>query len=262
MLKRLGAIPIPIFIAIIASLAILDVRVVYEPPLLLLILNTLFVSLTSFTVAYISARSYLTSGSLTLLLLGCGVLAYGFGGLVAGWVIGVPGGPNANVTIHNTGVLFGSIFHIASAILALAGATSQKVSKNGELKLILAYLGVLIFIALVTIATLQGNIPPFFIQGVGPTSLRQGVLGTAIVLFSLSCLVFMRLWFKSKPGLLYWYSLALGLIAVGLSAVFLQKAVGSPLGWAGRSAQYLGGIYFFIAVLTAIRGIRTKGTRS
>ncbi len=123
----------------------------------------------------------------------------------------------------------------------------------------LAYLGVLVFMALLTIASLQGAIPPFFIQGVGPTLLRQVVLGTAAALFAMSSLLFMIFYSKSRSEFLYWYSLALALIAAGLSAVFLQKAVGSPIGWTGRSTQYLGGIYFIIAVLTALRGARAKG---
>ena len=67
-------------IVIIAVLAILDIRTVFEPPLLLFILNTLFISIMSFVVASISARNYLKRGSLSFLLLGCGVLAVGSGG--------------------------------------------------------------------------------------------------------------------------------------------------------------------------------------
>jgi len=259
LLRRLGAIPLPVFIAIVASLFTAQPYmplVVFEPPLLLPILNTLFVSAVSFVVAYITARSYLTSGSLIPLLLGSAVLTFGSTGLVAGWLMGL-GGPNVNVTVHNTGALAASIFHAVSATLAFAGATLQ-VSRFRKSRLIIAYLGVLVFAALLTIASLQGSIPPFFIQGVGPTLLRQVVLGTALALFALSSILFMRRYSKSKSPILYWYSLALALIAVGLSAVFLQRAVGGPIGWTGRSAQYLSGIYFLIAVLTG-RGPRTKG---
>lgn len=257
--RYLAVIPVLAFIAIIITLVILDISVVFEPSPLLFILNTLFISVIVFAVAYISARSYLTSGLPSLFLLGGGVLAFGAGNLVAGWLIGSPGGPNVNVTIHNTGALFGSAFHLVSATLILAGVTSERALKRGKLNVTLAYLGVLVLTALVTIASLQGAIPPFFIQGVGPTLLRQVVLGTAVALFALSSLLFMRRYSRSKSGLLYWYSLALALIAVGLSAVLLQKAVGSPIGWVGRSAQYLGGIYFLTAVLTTMRGARAKG---
>jgi len=263
LLKRLGAVPLPVFIVIIAALFIAQPYtplVVFEPPLLLPILNTLFISATSFLVAYISARSYLTSGSLTPLLLGCGVLMFGSTGLLAGWLIG-PGGPNVNVTIYNTGALAASIFHAVSGTLALTGVALQ-VSSFRKLSLILVYLGVLVFAALLTVASLQGATPPFFIQGVGPTLLRQTVLGTALALFALSSILFMRRYSKSKSPILYWYSLALALIAVGLSAVFLQRAVGGPIGWTGRSAQYLGGIYFLIAVLAGGRGTRTERKQS
>jgi len=241
---------IPAFIVTIAVLAILDIKGVFEPPLLLFILNTLFISVMSFVVASISARNYLKRGSLSFLLLGCGVLVLGSGGLVAGWLIGPPGGPNVNVTIYDTGALLGAVFHATGAIFASAGVTSDRILVlKRKSTVILAYPGVLAFMALLTIASLRGAIPPYIIQGIGPTLLGRAVLGTAVALFGISSLLFMRLYFKSKETFQYWYSLALALIAVGLSAVFLQKAVGSPIGWAGRSAQYLGGIYLLIAVL-------------
>lgn len=90
-------------------------------------------------------------------------------------------------------------------------------------------------------------------QGVGPTLLRQVVLGTAVVLFAISSVVFMIIYCTSKSDVLYWYSLALALIAIGLFAVSIQKVVGSPLGWAGRTAQYVGGMYFLITVLISYK---------
>jgi len=257
--KRLGAIAVFVVLAIVAALAALGIRVVFEPTPLLAILNTLFVSFISFAVAYISARAYLAVGSRNILILGCGVLAFGSANLVAGWLIGPPGGPNVAVIIHNSGALFGAIFHVVSATLTSMGVTLQRTSKGGRRALILAYLGVLVVLALLAIAGLQRAIGPFFIQGLGPTLVRQAVLGSAVSLFSISSLLFMRLYSRSESDFLYWYSLALALVAIGLSAVFLQKAVGSPIGWAGRSAQYLGGIYMLIAVLTATRELRSRG---
>jgi PAS domain S-box-containing protein len=146
------------------------------------------------------------------------------------------------------------------AMLPLPELVAGKVSKRRKFRVVLVYLGVLVFIALVAIASLRETIPPFFMQGVGPTPLRQGVLGSALALFAISSFLFMERYSKLKVDFLYWYSLALALIAAGLSAVFLQKAVGSPIGWAGRSAQYLAGVYFFVAVLTVTRGARAKGT--
>lgn len=258
--RGLGAIAVPIFVAIIVALAILDIKAVFEPPLLLPVLNTLFVSIVSFAVAYISAKCYLTTGLPNVLLLGCGVLTFGTANLIAGWLITFTGSPNINVTIHNTGALLGSLFHAVGAMLPLPELVAGKVSKRRKFGVVLVYLGVLVFIALVAIASLRDAIPPFFMQGIGPTPLRQGVLGSALALFAISSFLFMERYSKLKVDFLYWYSLALALIAAGLSAVFLQKAVGCPIGWAGRSAQYLAGVYFFVAVLTVTRGARAKGT--
>jgi len=256
--RSLAAMPVPAFIVLIATLAILDIRVMFEPSLLPL-LDTVFVSVIAIIVAYLSAKSYLTTGSLSLLLLGSGVLAFGAGNYVVGWLLGAPGGAEVGATIHSTGALFGSVFHLVSAASILAAVTPETVRRLRKFQVMIAYLGVLAFIAVLTIAVLQGAIPPFFIYRIGVTPLRQGVLGTAVALFAISSLLFMRSFFKSKSGFLYWYFLGLALIAVGLSALFLQRAVGSPMGWAGRSAQYLGSIYFLIAVLTTIKGAPTKG---
>ena len=257
--RRLAAIPVPAFIALIAILVMLDMRVIFEPPLLLPVLNTVLISVIAILVAYLSARSYLKTGSLNLLLLGSGVLAFGSANQVAGWLLGAPGGANISLTIDNTGVLFASVFHLVGAASTWAAVASEKASRRRKSKVVIAYLGVLVFTAVLTMAVLQGAFPPFFIQGIGPTLFRQEVLGTAVALFAISSFLLMRLFFKWKSDFLYWYSLALALIAIGLSAMFLQKAVGGPIGWAGRSAQYFGSIYFLIAVLTAIRGAPTRG---
>ncbi|TET63392.1 hypothetical protein E3J48_02530, partial [Candidatus Aerophobetes bacterium] len=98
---------VPAFIALIAILVILDIRLVFEPSLLLPVLNTVFISIMAFLVAYLSARGYLRTGSLNLLLVGTGVLAFGSANQVAGWLLGAPGGIDAFLTVGSTGLLFG-----------------------------------------------------------------------------------------------------------------------------------------------------------
>ncbi len=132
LLRSLAAIPVPAFIALIATLAILDIRVMFEPSLLPL-LDTVFVSVIAIIVAYLSAKSYLRTGSLSLLLLGSGVLAFGAGNYVVGWLLGAPGGAEVGATIHSTGALFGSVFHLVSAVLILA-AVSPFADKVLQLK--------------------------------------------------------------------------------------------------------------------------------
>ena len=101
--------------------------------------------------------------------------------------------------------------------------------------------------------------PPFFIQGQGPTVLRQYVVEWSIVLLSFASLVIMARFRRERAPFLYWYSLALALVAIAMLAFFLQTAVGSLIGWLGRSAYVLAGIYFLISVSTALREARTRG---
>ncbi|NJD78930.1 MAG: PAS domain S-box protein [Candidatus Methanoperedens sp.] len=257
--KYLAAIPIPAIIILIAVLIPFDNQKIFEPPWLLPVLNTAFVFAIYIAVAYICAKSYLSGGSLSIFLLGCGMLAFGSAALPSGWVIAAPGGINVSVTLFNTGALFGSIFHLMGAIFTSMRVNPELDSKRRKRNLALAYIGILIFIILLTITSLQGITPTFFIQGTGPTLLRQVVVGTSAVLFVISALLFIRLYSRLKEIYLYWYALALMLLAVDLFAILLIHAVGSLINWAARLPLYLGGIYFLNAILIARKTARARG---
>ena len=258
--RHLSFIPIPALIAILAVLYLtIKPSLFFEPAWLLPVTNTVFVTLVCFIVAYIAMRNYKATGRIQVLLLGSGVLAFGIGGVVAGLVRSVPGaGANLNVTIYNTGAFLGALLHFIAALLLLAGISPEAGLKRKEIWLAFGYVGLIVFMALLTAVSLKGLIPPFFIQGVGPTVLRQWVLGSAGILFAFSFLIFMRSYLRNREGFLYWYASALALTAISLTAFFIQSAVGSPIGWAGRFAQYLGGIYFLIAVIAAIRSAQAR----
>jgi PAS domain S-box-containing protein len=145
-----------------------------------------------------------------------------------------------------------------AAWIFLVGISLEVGSKRRKLWLVLSYVGLTIFVALFTKVSLGGIIPPFFVQGVGPTALRQGVLGSAAILFAFSFLIFASSYLKNREVFLYWYSLALALTSIGLTAFLLQGAVGSLVGWAGRFSQYLAGMYFLIAIMAAFRSAHTR----
>ena len=260
--RHLSFIPIPALIVIIVALyLIIKPSVFFEPTWLLPITNTVFVTVVFFIVAYIAMRNFKATGRIQILLLGCGVLTFGIGGEVAGWLRSVlGGGANLNVTIYNTGALIGAAFHFAAALLLLAGISPEVGSERKKFWLVFSYVGLTVLMALFTVASLLGVIPPFFIQGVGPTFLRQVVLGAAIIFFVFSFLIFMGSYLRNGEVFLYWYSSALALTAISLTAFFIQSSVGSPIGWAGRFSQYLGGIYFLFAVITAFRSAQVRRT--
>ena len=215
---RLSFIPIPALIVIIAGLyAIVNPSSSYEPARLLPVTNTIFVTVVLFIVSYIAIRNYKATGRIQILLLGCGVLAFGIGGIVAGLVRSFPGaGANLNVTIYNTGALIGGIFHFVAACILLAGISPEMGSKRKEYWLKFAYVGLIVFLGLFTMANLKGLIPLFFIQGVGPTLLRQWVLGSADILFAFSFIIFMGSYLRKREVFLRLYA---SLVLAPLKAV-------------------------------------------
>jgi len=227
--------------------------VAFNPLLVFATLQTLFLFGTSVVVAYISLKSYLSGGSRTILLLGSGTLAWGFASMVAGWLLGPPGGPNIGVTISNSGALFASLFYIASATTTMR-ASSSRDSKRRKSKLLLAYSGAVGFLVALTMFALLGATPAFFVPGIGSTVLRQVVVAAGLFLFAVSSILFMRLYRDSRSGILFWYSMALALTTIGLAAFYFGRTVGDPIAWTGRIATYLGGIYSLIAIWSASRG--------
>ena len=72
-------------------------------------------------MAFFAARTYLRTGSLSVLLMGCGMLGFGLCAGSAGWLREIQGGANFNVTIYNTGALLGSLCHVTGAAINYSG---------------------------------------------------------------------------------------------------------------------------------------------
>jgi PAS domain S-box-containing protein len=257
-----GFIPIPVLVAVIGAVFLsVDRSLFFEPAWLLPLTNTLFVTVICLLVALIAVGNFAAAGSLQMLWLGTGVLAFGSGAAAAGFLRDVPGlGANLNVTISNCSALVGAVFHCAAALALLAGAPAGAAVRRRGLTAALWYGGALLFVAALTLAALRGILPRFFIQGSGPTPLRQWVLGSADLMFVFSSVVFLVRFARNGEPFLFWYACALALTGISLTAFFIQTSVGSAIGWTGRFSQYVGGAYFLAAVLTALRSARARGT--
>lgn len=115
--KILSLALIPIVLIITALLFALNIPGVYEPPYLLLLLNTVFIGISSIIIAYITYRVFTKSGSVSVFLMGSGLLIFGLGSIVAGWFLPVTGDPNVNVTIYNTCACAGSVIILTGAVI-------------------------------------------------------------------------------------------------------------------------------------------------
>jgi PAS domain S-box-containing protein len=257
-LKRISFIPLPLIVAIAVIIYIVDMRTIYEPPLLLPILNTIFTSGGGFTIALIAASAYVFGAKRQALFLGGGSLALGISALLAGWIF--PNSLNVSVTIFSIGALLAAVLHI----LGPAQSTEKYSSRYSMKKFprqsiaILFYSGIAVFFVILSVAAIRGLFSPFFVAGQGYTPIRWAIITAYIILFFTSVSLYARLYYSSKESFLYWYSLGLAIIAVGLTLAPLSTP-GDPLNWLGRIAQYLGSIYFLIAAVSALKEARAKG---
>jgi hypothetical protein len=81
---RLSFLPIPALAVLIAAIHFtIDPSLFFEPAWLLPVANTLFVTVVGMVTAWIVLRDYLATGRIQILLLGCGVLSFGIGGILA-----------------------------------------------------------------------------------------------------------------------------------------------------------------------------------
>lgn len=246
--RLLSAVPIPALLAAIGVLWTLNLRTPHESLPLLIALNVVFSVLASALVAYLVARSFLASGAPGLLMLGCGVLIWG----AAAFVGLLVGGHNVGVLIcvHNVCVCVSALCHLVGVTRTLKPRLPVR---GPRVWLAVAYIAALGFVTLVAAFAHRGWMPVFFIQGQGGTTLRDIVLGSAIGMFAVTAVL---LWMQSRKSgsvFAYWYSLALGLIAVGLFGIMLETVHANALSWVGRSAQFLSGVYMLIAAISSVR---------
>ncbi len=255
--------PLLFFLVIVVVLHLVSpdrpiTRIDFEPPLLLFMLNTIFVFLVGCIVSYLAMRSYLASGSLTILFFGCGLLSLGAGSLVAGWLI-TPWGANVTSTVFTLSAFLSSVFHMVGLVMSVMKRPPEAGKVGRHRKLALAYLGLLCLVGFIALAAVAGLLPTFFIRGTGPTILQQVFMAAALMLFVMASSSMMILFIQQGVRFLYWYSLGLALFSLDVFASFLQPQLGSLMGWMGRVSLYLAGVYFIVAVVTALREARTRG---
>ncbi len=258
--KIFGLLPIPILLFLLVVMLAMDLQTVFEPPGLYALLNVVFLTILPLIVSYYATRSYLRSGFFPMLMLGSGTLALGLSGILSGFTMSWQGGgPDATMTIFTWLAFVSAIFHLAGAVSVFTGIDPDRDTRHKEFILALTYIGIAAVALLVTGMVLKGLIPLFFVQGQGPTPLRQVLVGIMTVISIVCGLLFLSVYFFSKAKFLYWYALAMFVFTTALISYMFVKVIGSPIAWLGRGGLYLAGIYLFIAVISASRELRSKG---
>jgi PAS domain S-box-containing protein len=223
---------------------------VFESPVLLATLNTFFCGAVGLMVAYLAAENYRITGSLAVLLMGAGAMAFAVTYLVAGLLLS---DLDAAIIVHNGGLFLAATFFAGSAGVALT-RKSEETPNAGERYLVLAYATTLVLMVLLITCAVIRVIPAFYIPGQGMTPLRQVVLGVTVLEFLLASVCIGLLFRVSRTRFLMWYGMGLLLIALGLGILIFEGIPATPLSWIGRAAQYMGGVYLLIATFSLFPG--------
>ncbi len=238
-------VPVLLYVLAIIVFYWLNIGATYQSQSLLLGLNVVFLISVSFLIMYLATISYLKTGSVSLLFMGCGALFFAFANLLGGILVT---NSNLALTISNTGYLLTGLCFLGSALLAYAQKPRTMRLPVSLSNIVLAYLVVLIVIGLLTLSAWEGITPAFYIQGHGSTLLRQAVLDIIAIEFVLASVCFGILYRQSRTSFLIWYSLGMLLIGLCMITLAISGVVWTPLAWIARLGIYLGGIYLFIAI--------------
>ncbi len=224
------------------GLDILDIAEDYRLYLPIATVNTIFISAVALLVASIAARNFTINGSFEMLGLGGAVLAFGVGILIYGWFTRAV--LEVRITVYDSTFFMAAVMHFCGVILL-----KSKLSLSG-LKfrhkwgtILLSYLGIIAIIVAVTWLLYRGVLPSLTV----PRDLSHGISATLCIAAAVICF---KIYLKSHFAFYYWYSLGLMLFTLGI--LFMsQGALESRVAWLGRVSQYVGGIYFLVAVLGA-----------
>jgi len=187
-----------------------------------------------------------------VILLASAVLIFGLSNIVASAVQQISG--NYSVAIGNSCIVVSSILQVVAAITVSTHFLEGKLVFNRKAQVALTYFGSTLFVLIFSGLVFANLLPPFFTAS-GPTLLRQIVLGTSVFLLAMAFLIFARQYFKSKSSGLYWYTLAVGLMSLGMFSAFETKQLGDVVTWLARTTLYTASFFLLAAILQPKFGV-------
>ena len=246
----MGLIPIAgITLSVAIELALhLRGQYVFNPPYLLSVISLSLVSTVGFIVAYLSAKCYLATGSLALLLLSMAFVVQSVVPIGSGWASTFS--PSATVAMAALGLLVGSVVQLLAAIQASFRSVPIG-SEHRKARLTVAGFMTVLLSLIVVFLPFSPGFPSLFVNATGVTVVNQVIYAAAIGIFVIGSFLFMRLYSRSKSSTLYWYSLALLLWGIGTFGVAWQLRFSDIMAWTGRLGWYFGSLYYLIALRSA-----------
>ena len=240
--------PLALSAAVLVVAVAFDPRGAYPSVALTLVAQLVFLTLSSAAVVALVGRAFLAEGSVSLLLLACGAVFLGLGGVIA--TAAAPGAVNVVITIHNLCAWCSAACHFVGILLA----QRWRIDRARSAALGGAILAALTLIGVCVAAARGGWLPTFFVQGEGGTLTRQMVLGSAVLMFAVSGIALLRLVHRDVADYRRWYGLGMLALSLGLAGVLMQRVQAGVVGWVGVITQLLGGAYLLAAAWSATKG--------
>ena len=224
---------------------------IFNPPYLAFVLQLFFVFGIGLAVALVSAKSYIQTGALNILLLGSAILISSISFTVSAAVLtpefhsALPA--NQAVIMGNVGVLISSLVLLVSAMVTWRGSQyNPGVSK--KTMLVVSFLISIVTVSVISVFSVL-NLFPVFLTSSGPTLLRLVVLALTTIFYFASSVLFGWQYVRAKSQVVYWFSLALALFGTAYLAGVLTIHLGSAMTWISRLALYLSGAFLLFALL-------------
>lgn len=238
--KKLGVTTPPLLVATTMALSVfgLGARVVFYPFLLISAIG-IGILVVSAVVAWVSAKSFLMTGSLNLLFLGLAVLVFGSMSILGGLVSQIDSA--AGSLVYLLGLLTAGALHLVSSVLTYVGSPLRK--SKLRLRAGVAYSVAVLFMVVFSAVAIESSIPQ-----VGTTATNIAVASTA-ALFFVAAFVFSRVYSRSHSSTLFWYSLALATTAFAFVALLFSQSTGDLGTWTGIGGVLLASFYFLISVV-------------
>jgi hypothetical protein len=217
------------------------------------IVNTIIICFSAAIIVYLASGVYVSQGSVEMLGLACGALAFGIGFALYSWLSDASLG--TRIAAHDSG--------ISLAAMALIGGVGLKIARRADKpgparRLMILCVSSAIIAAIIGIVTwleYRGQID--LLGGWGSIGYRDIIRGGTALLLFVSGGYYLRLYLKTHSSLYYWYSL--GLILIGCGVIFVSQAsLQSRTAWWGRLSEYIGFVYLVISALAAER-LRRSG---
>jgi len=252
-LRKLGVAPLPVAAILALGFGVFGIgeELIFPSVLLEVILNVFLILAISVVVARISVKSFFSTGSLNVLLLGTAVLAFGTMATLGGAVSSID--VNKGIAVYGFGAITAGGLHLASAVLTYRG--SPRRATRLKLRAGACYIGTITFLTTLSVLAIDSILPASF--GEPGSIIQRASAATTVLLFTISAILFSRVYLRSRNPILYWYSLGLWATAVGFLSFFATKGNGDPLLWTGIASVCVGSIYFLFSIL-AVPNLRSN----